>query len=218
MKTADEYREKLLEAVAECDEALMEKYLGGEAVASGGNPRSYSQGLYWHQVHSRSLRRELQEQRACSRCWMRSWTFFRRRLISRRSKARIRATKKKSCTRSPDLEEPFAALAFKIANDPYVGQLCLFPRLLRARSKTGDMVYNSAKGKRERIGRLLQMHANKREDINEVKAGDIAATVGLRFTTTGDTLCNEGQADPSRKNGISRARHFDRHRAQDQGG
>ena len=65
-------------------------------------------------------------------------------------------------------------------------------RVYSGKIETGAMVYNSAKGKRERLGRLLQMHANKREDINEVKAGDIAAAVGLRFTTTGDTLCNEG--------------------------
>lgn len=93
--------------------------------------------------------------------------------------------------RHADPEEPFAALAFKIQNDPYVGTLTYF-RVYSGKIESGQMVFNSAKGKRERLGRLLQMHANKREDVNEVKAGDIAATVGLRFTTTGDTLCNEG--------------------------
>ena len=95
-------------------------------------------------------------------------------------------------TRKCDLDEPFSALAFKIMNDPFVGQLTYF-RVYSGQIQSGVMVYNPAKGKRERLGRLLQMHANKREDISEVRAGDIAAAVGLRFTTTGDTLCNEAQ-------------------------
>jgi elongation factor G len=89
-------------------------------------------------------------------------------------------------------EEPFAALAFKIAADPFVGKLCFF-RVYSGKLSTGSYVYNSTKGKRERIGRILQMHANHREEIEEVYAGDIAAAVGLKDTTTGDTLCNEGQ-------------------------
>ncbi len=84
-------------------------------------------------------------------------------------------------------EEPFSALAFKIATDPFVGTLTYF-RVYSGVLKSGDAVYNSVKGKRERIGRLLQMHANSREDIKEVRAGDIAAAVGLKTVTTGDTL------------------------------
>jgi elongation factor G len=94
--------------------------------------------------------------------------------------------------REANFSSPFSALAFKIQNDSYVGQLTYF-RVYSGQVAVGDTVFNAAKGKRERLGRLLQMHANKREDIQVVKAGDIAATVGLRFTTTGDTLCNEGQ-------------------------
>ncbi|MEZ4459629.1 MAG: elongation factor G [bacterium] len=89
-----------------------------------------------------------------------------------------------------DDKEPFAALAFKIMTDPYVGNLT-FLRVYSGVLQSGSHVYNATKGKRERIGRLLQMHANKREDIEEVRAGDIAAAVGLRLTTTGDTLCEE---------------------------
>src|ERR687894_596853 len=88
--------------------------------------------------------------------------------------------------------EPFSALAFKIATDPYVGRLTFF-RVYSGSLKSGSYVYNSTKDKRERIGRLLQMHANKRDEIEEVLAGDIAAAIGLKDTRTGDTLCNEDQ-------------------------
>jgi elongation factor G len=103
---------------------------------------------------------------------------------------------------SPDGEEemerptnddaPFAALAFKIATDPYVGKLCFF-RVYSGTLKAGSYVYNSTKGKKERIGRLLLMHANHREDVDMVYSGDIAAIVGLKDTTTGDTLCDENE-------------------------
>ena len=92
--------------------------------------------------------------------------------------------------RKIDEKEKFTALAFKIMNDPYVGKLCFF-RVYSGTLKSGSYIYNPVSGKRERIGRLLQMHANHREDINEVKAGDIAAAVGLKYTKTGDTLCSE---------------------------
>jgi elongation factor G len=87
---------------------------------------------------------------------------------------------------------PLSALAFKIMNDPYTGQLTFF-RIYSGSLKSGDSVFNSIKGKRERIGRLVKMHANKREEIQEVAAGDIFAAVGLKYTTTGDTICSEKQ-------------------------
>jgi len=87
---------------------------------------------------------------------------------------------------------PLSALAFKIMNDPYTGQLTFF-RIYSGLLKSGDSVFNSIKGKRERIGRLVKMHANKREEIHEVSAGDIFAAVGLKYTTTGDTICSEKQ-------------------------
>ncbi|TAK83108.1 MAG: elongation factor G [Betaproteobacteria bacterium] len=92
-------------------------------------------------------------------------------------------------TRSPNDEEPFAGLAFKIMTDPYVGQLT-FLRVYSGVLNSGDTVYNPVKGKKERIGRLLQMHANERHEIKEVRAGDIAAVVGLKEVTTGETLCD----------------------------
>ena len=93
-------------------------------------------------------------------------------------------------TRKASDTEPFAALAFKIMSDPFVGKLAFF-RVYSGKLSSGSTVYNPARGKRERIGRLLQMHANHREDIDEVLAGDIAAAVGLRNVTTGDTICDE---------------------------
>ncbi len=94
--------------------------------------------------------------------------------------------------RHADIKEPFAALAFKIMNDPFVGTLTYF-RVYSGKLAAGDSIFNSVRKKKERMGRLLQMHANKREDIKEVVAGDIAAAVGLKFTITGDTLCSEGK-------------------------
>ena len=93
-------------------------------------------------------------------------------------------------TRKPSDDEPFSALAFKIMADPYVGQLT-FIRVYSGQLKSGDSVLNSGRGKNERIGRLLKMHANKREDINEILAGDICAAVGLKNVSTGDTICDQ---------------------------
>ena len=95
-------------------------------------------------------------------------------------------------TREADDDQPFAALAFKIATDSFVGSLTFF-RVYSGVLKSGDAVFNPVKGKRERIGRLVQMHANSREEISEVRAGDIAAAIGLKDTTTGDTLCDPAQ-------------------------
>ena len=92
--------------------------------------------------------------------------------------------------RHADDDEPFASLAFKIATDPFVGNLTFF-RVYSGVLKSGDSVYNPVKGKKERIGRIVQMHANSREEIKEVRAGDIAAAIGLKVVTTGDTLCDE---------------------------
>ncbi|MHB8823895.1 MAG: elongation factor G, partial [Thiobacillus sp.] len=94
-------------------------------------------------------------------------------------------------TRRPSDDEKFSALAFKVATDPYVGQLIFF-RVYSGVVKSGDTIYNPVKGRKERLGRILQMHANQREEIKEVRAGDIAAAVGLKDVTTGDTLCDMG--------------------------
>ncbi len=94
--------------------------------------------------------------------------------------------------REPDVDEPFCGLAFKIMTDPFVGKLAFF-RAYSGTLKTGSYIYNSVKGKKERIGRILRMHANHREEVEEVSAGEICAIVGLKDTTTGDTLCDENK-------------------------
>ena len=134
--------------------------------------------------------------RACSCCSTRWSTTCRRRSTSRRSRAWTRTRRDRRCA-SADDDEPFAALAFKIMNDPFVGSLTFF-RVYSGSSRRGATVLNATKGKRERIGRLLRMHANKREEIKEVTAGNIAAAVGLRGPRTGDTLCDEKAADRAR--------------------
>src|SRR6185369_7902049 len=96
----------------------------------------------------------------------------------------------KTLIRHPSDKEPFSALVFKIMTDPYVGQLAFF-RVYSGSLKSGDSVYNVAKRRKERIGRLLRMHANKREDIQEIMAGDICAAVGLKTVSTGDTICDD---------------------------
>src|SRR5204862_1704257 len=93
-------------------------------------------------------------------------------------------------TREPSIEQPFSALAFKVMSDPYVGKLTYF-RVYSGKLKAGDRVLNTTTGKTERIGRILQMHANHREEREDISAGDIAAGVGLKSTTTGDTLAVE---------------------------
>ena len=102
----------------------------------------------------------------------------------------VRTVNNRHLKLSAKISEPFAALAFKIATDPFVGKLTFF-RVYSGVLRSGSYVYNATKGERERVGRLLQMHANHREEIEEVRAGDIAAAIGLRKTTTGDTLCDE---------------------------
>lgn len=186
---AAEYREKLLEAAAECDEKLMDKYLNGEPVTPEEIRAAIRKGcvaiklipvLCGASFKNKGVQPMLDA----------IVDYLPSPLDVPPLDGKDVKDESKVIHCLPKVDAPFAALAFKIQNDPYVGQLTYF-RVYSGKIETGAMVYNSAKGKRERLGRLLQMHANKREDINEVRAGDIAATVGLRFTTTGDTLCNE---------------------------
>ena len=118
--------------------------------------------------------------------------------------------------KTPDDSEPFSALAFKIAADPFVGKLAFF-RVYSGTLKSGSYVLNATKGKRERIGRILQMHANHREEIDEVYAGDIAAAVGLKDTFTGDTLVRAGAPGHPRVDDLPRAGHRGGHRAAHEG-
>ena len=119
-------------------------------------------------------------------------------------------------TRQASDAEPFTALAFKLMNDPFVGQLT-FLRVYAGTLSSGSHVYNSTQQKKERVGRLLRMHANKREEIESVGAGDIAAVVGLKFARTGDTLCDANRADRARGDGLPGAGDLRGDRAEDQG-
>lgn len=186
---AQELREKVLEAAAENDETLMEKYLGGEALQPDEIRAAIRKGciaikmipvLCGASFKNKGVQLLLDA----------IVNYLPSPLDKPPVEGRDVEDHDKIEIRKAEISEPFAALAFKIANDPYVGLLTYF-RVYSGKVETGKMVLNSAKGKRERMGRLLRMHANKREDITEVCAGDIAAAVGLRFVTTGDTLCDE---------------------------
>ena len=101
-------------------------------------------------------------------------------------------TETRNISRSADDDQPFSGLAFKIMNDPFMGTLT-FTRIYSGQVKKGDQIYNATKGRKERIGRMVMMHANKQEEIGEAFAGDIMALAGLKETTTGDTLCDQAK-------------------------
>ena len=185
---AQEYREKLIEAVAEQDEALMDKYFEGEELTID--------------EIKKVIRKATCE---CKMVPITCGTSYRNKGVQPLLDAIVDFMPAPTDVESikgvnPDTDEeeyrhssdsePFSALAFKIATDPFVGKICYF-RVYSGTLDAGSQVYNSVKGNRERIGRILQMHANHREDIETVYAGDIAAAVGLKNTTTGDTLCDE---------------------------
>lgn len=186
--TVREYRERLLESLAELDESFMEKYLEGEELTP--------------EVIKETIRKyTLQAKITPVLCG----SSYRNKgvqllldavvdyLPSPRDVPPIRGiipAGEEEGMRKPEDDEPFSALAFKIMSDPYAGKLAYF-RVYSGSLEAGNYVYNSTKNKKERIGRLVQMHANYREEIPAVYTGDIAAAVGLRYTTTGDTLCDE---------------------------
>ena len=176
----------MIEAVAEMDDDLTAKYLEGEELTAEEHPPRPAAGHAPepHRPGPHRLGAEEQGRPADARRGRR--ITCRRRSTCRRSSG-IDPDTGAELLRTVDDKEPFAALAFKIAADPFVGKLAFF-RVYSGRLKAGSYVLNASKGKRERIGRILQMHANHREDIDEVYAGDIAAAVGLKDTYTGDTL------------------------------
>ena len=185
---AEMYRTQLIEAVAEQDEALMEKYFEGEE-------------LTVEEIKTCIRKATIANDMVPICCG----TSYRNKGVQPLLDAIVDFmpaptdieaikgvnpdTEEEEVRHSSD-EEPFAALAFKIATDPFVGKICFF-RVYSGSVDAGTSVYNSVKDNRERIGRILQMHANHREDIETCYAGDIAAAVGLKNTTTGDTLCDE---------------------------
>ncbi|KAA9018686.1 elongation factor G [Niallia endozanthoxylica] len=185
---AEEYREKLLEAVAELDENLMEKYLGGEEITKEELKAAIRKGtcnVEFYPVICGSAFKNKGVQ-----LMLNAVVDY---LPSPLDVPAIKGTLPESdevVERHSSDEEPFSALAFKVMTDPYVGKLTFF-RVYSGTLQSGSYVQNSTKGKRERVGRILQMHANSRQEISEVYAGDIAAAVGLKDTTTGDTLCDD---------------------------
>ena len=185
---AEEYREKLLEACSEQDDEFMEKYLGGEEITEDDIKKVIRKATV-----------------TCQMVPVTCGTSYRNKGVQPLLDAIVDfmpaptdippiagvdpETGEEDQRPSSD-EEPFAALAFKIMTDPFVGKLAFF-RVYSGTLDAGSYVYNSTKGKKERIGRILQMHANHRKEIEKVYSGDIAAAVGLKDTTTGDTLCDE---------------------------
>jgi elongation factor G len=187
---AEEYRAKMIEAAAEGDDQLTEKFLEGGSLTDDEIKRG---------LKARSIKNEL----VLCMCG----TAFKNKGVQALLDAVIEfmpspvdmpptrgiSERGEAITRTAKDDEPFAALAFKILNDPFVGNLTFF-RVYSGTLNSGDMVYVPTKDKKERIGRLLQMHANERSEIKEVRAGDIAAAVGLKDVFTGDTLCDLNKA------------------------
>ncbi len=220
---AQAYREQLIEKVSEVDDQILEMYLHGQEIPADRIKAALRQAgdrVGAKRDHGRSCRSSAgrpSRTRACSPCWTPSSTTCRRRLdippvIGLDPFGEEGAT----AERPVSDDAPFSALAFKIMTDPFVGQLTFF-RVYSGVMASGMSVYNTTKQKTERIGRLLKMHANKREEIKEVYAGDIAAAVGLKSVWTGDTICDEKQPVHPRGDGLPRAGHLARHRAEDQG-
>ncbi|MBC5786859.1 elongation factor G [Clostridium facile] len=184
---ADEYRAKLLEAVAEVDEDLMMKYLDGEELTVDEIKAAIRKGTIANQMVPVTCGTSYRN-KGVQKLLDAIVDYMPSPVDVPAIKGTDPDTGEEVVKHSSD-EEPFAALAFKIATDPYVGKLCFF-RVYSGTVDAGSTVYNSVKGKSERIGRILQMHANHRKDIETVYAGDIAAAVGLKNTGTGDTLCD----------------------------
>ena len=185
---AQEYHDALIEAVAETSDELMEKYFAGEE-------------LTIDEIKAAIRKATIANEMVPVCCG----TSYRNKGVQKLLDAivdympaptdipaikGVDVNTGEECERHASDDEPFSALAFKIATDPYVGKLCFF-RVYSGKVEKGTAVFNSTKGKHERIGRILQMHANDRKDIDVCYSGDIAAAVGLKNTTTGDTLCDE---------------------------
>ena len=185
---AQEYHDKLIEAVAETDEELMMKYLEGEELTKGEIKAALRKATISNEIvpvvcGSSYKNRGVQKLLDAIVDYMPAPTD-----VEAIKGTNPETGEEEDRTSSDD--QPFSALAFKIMTDPYVGKLCFF-RVYSGTVEAGTTVYNSVKDQDERIGRILQMHANNRKDIDICYAGDIAAAVGLKNTTTGDTLCDE---------------------------
>ena len=187
---AKEYREKLVEAVAESDDALMEKYLEGEEISQEeliSGIRSATLGFKVVPVLCGSAFKNKGVQQLLD-----AVVDYLPSPLDIPAMEGVVPDTEEVGVRKADSSEPFSALAFKIANDPFVGNLTFF-RVYSGTVEAGSHIFNSTRGKKERVGRIVKMHANKREEVKSVSAGDIAAAVGLKLSTTGDTLCDENK-------------------------
>ena len=185
-----EYREKLVASVAENDDKLMDKYLNNEEITEdelvkGIRAATLAAKIVPVLCGSSFKNKGVQP-------LLNAVVDYLPSPVDVLPVTGIHPKTGEEVVRHPSDDEPFSALAFKIMTDPFVGNLT-FLRVYSGILKTGSYVYNSAKGKRERVGRILKMHANHREDADFVRTGDIVAAVGLKYTTTGDTMCDENE-------------------------
>ncbi|PYN95941.1 MAG: elongation factor G [Candidatus Rokuibacteriota bacterium] len=182
-----EYREKMIEGLAEVDEHLMEKYVHGEAITADELKAAVRKGTIAMTLFPVLCGASFKNKGV--QALLDSVIDFLPSPLEIPPMQGINPETRETELRKAADTEPFAALAFKIMNDQHVGQL-VFLRVYSGQLPSGSAVYNSTKDKKERVGRLLRMHANKREEIDGVASGDIAAVIGLKQTTTGDTLCD----------------------------
>ncbi len=188
---AKEYRDKLIEAVAETEDVLMEKYIEGQPISEAelvaGIRRATIAQKIFPVICGSSFKNKGVQNLLDAVC-----AYLPSPLDIPAVKGVNPDNPEEHLERKADDKEPFSALVFKIMTDPFVGQLC-FIRIYSGKLNAGESIYNVSKGKRERIGRLVKMHANKREEIQEIYAGDICAAVGLKQVVTGDTICDDNQ-------------------------
>lgn len=190
VEQADEYRKAMIEAVVEADEDLMMKYLEGEEITVDEIKAAMRKGVIANQIvpvfcGSSYKNKGVQQMLDAVVEYMPS-------PLDVPAIGGVNEDGEEDVREASD-EAPMSALAFKIATDPFIGKLA-FARVYSGVMKSGSYVFNSTKGKKERIGRLVRMHANHKEDVEELRAGDLGAIVGLKNTTTGDTLCDEDNA------------------------
>ena len=187
-EVAGEYREKLLESLAEVDEALMEKYLEGEEISKEEIHKALRAGTISVSITPVLCGSAFKNKGV--QLLLDAVVDYLPSPLDIPPIQGVGPENEEKLVRHSSDEEPFAALAFKVMTDPYVGKLVFF-RVYSGELTAGSYVYNSTKGKRERVGRILRMHANHREEVKVIRTGDIASAVGWKATSTGDTLCDE---------------------------
>jgi elongation factor G len=182
-----DYREKMIEGMAEVDDHLMEKYVGGEPITAEELKAAVRKGTIQMKLFPVLCGASFKNKGV--QALLDAVIDYLPSPLDIPSIEGVNPDTKETEARKASDTEPFSALAFKIMNDQHVGQL-VFLRVYSGTLSSGSGVFNSTKDKKERVGRLLRMHANKREEVDEIHAGDIAAAIGLKHTTTGDTLCD----------------------------